>query len=150
MLQSGLQDIALAVGQTGCLALCYVDVAGDFQHRQLDPIFCIKRGIEEGYIFFDKKAPTSKDNMYVQFPADFLKLLTGVPWRVEKVNPEDKPKKGYLINYWVKTKEGRMIGSHFERSDFKPMCNRDFLNSYLFSGYRVCVPLQRFDGRLHT
>lgn len=78
----------------------------------MDEIECLKAGIKENFIKFDTSFYSNPDNFYVKDAGGFLSYLTKLPFKCEKVYPQDYiPKQGeYAVELW--SMDGGVTG-HF-------------------------------------
>lgn len=126
-LRNGIQQFLGEINQSGCYALCLIDVAAEYNCKIIDVVQSIYDGCDKGYIYFNPDNLDDNNNMYVKNPAKFLEMLTGVKWCDPKkitINPaEYTPGPGeYIIQYYERVKTGAVVG-HFERDYFKPIRN---------------------------
>jgi len=106
-----IQTLCIGIGDGACYALSLIKVAERFLARDLDVLRAISEAIEKKIIVDGKETtiikfnwgtPTDNVAMYVNSPAEFLKMLTGRnwTWRREDATYKTENPKEYVINSW--------------------------------------------------
>lgn len=138
----GIQDLFLAIGNDGCMALCLVDIASEFTQKRLNPFEEIAKGVKNNLIFYDFKNPSHPDRMYVNNTALFLESMTGYIWteRREKELPSNSHEY-YIIEKWQSKHTGKEL-THFSRPLFKPLEFSQTMRYGVIKEFRLWKPLK--------
>lgn len=143
---SGIQTFLAEAGENACYTLCLIDVALEYFQahkidKELDIVSEIKTAVQKKYISYNWTDKNDNNNFYVQYPALFLEQLTGKKWIVRHDIAFYKPEKNeYVINRYERQKTGYVTG-HFEREDFKPICDSLTVRYGQLKSTRVCKVL---------
>lgn len=146
-LRNGMQQFIECVGKAGCLALCLVDVAEEFLERnggkaEIDAVSSIMRACGKGYIYFNWNNFYDNNNMYVQYPALFLEMMTGKKWSYRHESLSYQPKQNeFAITRYERNATGKTTG-HFQRDDiFEPIKDSLTVKYGKPVSLRICAPL---------
>lgn len=123
ILDNDIQILSQELGESGCYALCLLEVACQYLGKKLPVLESIQMGIEKKCIYYNSKNPNDDDNFYVQYPETLLYYWTGKHWKVTKEKADYKLQKGeFKINRWERQATGKTIG-HFDCEYFHPIAN---------------------------
>ena len=140
-MRDGIQTFLNEAGESGCYALCLIDVAEEYTGKDMDIVRCLLDGVKSGAIQYRWNDAGFADNMYVSYPALFLEQMTGKKWSVthgEAYLADQKPPAGtYVINRWERKATGRTTG-HFERNRFHPVENSLTVSQGKLVSTRIC------------
>lgn len=131
MMKNGMQDFLGEIGESGCYALCLLDVAEEYltieqkKNLKVDYIGLLLKACEKGVITYDFSNKNNPDNFYVQYPAQFLEMVTGKKWEVTHEPAyywidASRYGKEFKINRWELKSCGKTT-AHFERDSFHPI-----------------------------
>ena len=144
-MKNGIQKLLQSAGNSGCYALCLIDVAEEyFENKQIDRKIDVVRAFDEAidrkYIYFNRKDPSDSDNFYVRQPGLFLEMLTGKKWLVthDMADRQVKNENEYIIRRYERKMTGHTYG-HFERDIFKPIVNSLTVTNGEEVSTRVCT-----------
>lgn len=133
-----LQSFYKSAGNYACYALCLINIAEEYLNVKISKDLSLEKGIELGYIYFNKKNYDDTENFYVKDPAKYLQFLTGAKWKVRKEGADYKRKTGeYAVEYWSYT-NGRT--GHFARiyKGFNSLQNSKSVKDGKIVSYRIC------------
>lgn len=123
ILDANCQIFMQEAGQSGCYAICLVEVASEFLGYNLPLYESLKIGTDKKDIYYNDKNANDPDNFFVQYPETFLFHLTGRHWRVTKENSDYRLQKNeWKINRWERKATGATYG-HFDMENFHPISN---------------------------
>lgn len=138
-LENGIQTFLQEAGESGCYALCLIDVACEYLQTELNVIEALKLGVDKGCIYYNDVNPNDNDNFYVSNPATWLYYMTSKHWEVTKGPAFYKAKKNeFIINRWERRKTGSVI-AHFDRETFHPLMDSQTVKYGEIASTRVCL-----------
>ena len=108
------QSFCKAIGEWGCYALCIINIAEEVTGLHFNILQKIEEAIDRGYISWNKNNYLDPKNFDVDYPAEFLGMLTGLKWEVRHEYNDIiyKPKENeYIIERWERNGYG-----HFART----------------------------------
>lgn len=96
-----IQSFFKAVGNSGCYALCLVNLAQK-QGKKLDIIEALLLGIEKGFIKFNWNNYDDKENFFVSRPDAFFSMLIGETYYVKFALSDYVSKNGeFEVQFWA-------------------------------------------------
>lgn len=139
-MRDGMQNMMYSLGQSGCYALCLIDVAEEYNGKEIDIVKAICEAISRGYIEYHWENWGDPNNFFVHQPALFLEMLTKKKWIVKHdlACREKKENNEYIIRRYEFVQTGRTQG-HFERDVFKPYLNSKTVRCGEEVSTRVCI-----------
>jgi hypothetical protein len=139
-MRNGMQNLAYSLGQSGCYALCLIDIAEEYNGKEIDIIKAICEAISRGYIEYHWDNWADPNNFFVHQPALFLEMMTKKKWIVKHdlSGREKKEAREYIIRRYEFVQTGRTQG-HFERDVFKPYLNSKTVRCGEEVSTRVCI-----------
>ena len=119
----GVQSFMAAAGDTACYALCIVWIAEIENNRDIDPVRAMLDGIREGYIRFNWDDMSDGWNFYIDWPAQFLRMMTGKRWDIRHDAHDYRKRLGeHVVQRWERETTDRTF-SHFRLPDWDPLIN---------------------------
>jgi len=135
-MKPGIQSFLSAVGESGCYALCILQLAG-----ATDIVDKLEQAIDKRFIKFNYNDYDDDDNFFVMDPAGMLSWLTGKKWAVTKEGPAYLPRPGELVvNRWERVKTGS-VTAHFRLPVWDPLIDSATIRYGTIASKRVfrCV-----------
>lgn len=146
-MRHGIQTFCQQIGDSGCYALCLIDVAEDYLRRvgrlerPLNVLNILFQAVDKGFISYDWNNEENPDNFYVQYPACFLEAMTGKKWEVRKERAWYQVKDNeFKVNRYERNATGRTIG-HFDREEFHPLTDSLTVKYGTIVSTRICKVL---------
>jgi hypothetical protein len=114
----GVQTFCEEVGEAACYALQLINVCEKRIVKALPILDYLKLGITSGKIAYNWNDKTDNNNFFVNDPAGFITLMTGLKCTVRKEGPDYKAKEGeYVINRWERVTTTKTF-CHFASDGF--------------------------------
>ncbi len=123
-----IQSFFKSAWDNSCYADCIIKLAAKINHVELtlqEIGYAMDKGIDKGYIRFNQQNYSASDNFFVTNPAEFLGVLTGKKYTVEKVRGNYVCGKNELeVDFMVLSKaNGEKNIGHFVLPDWDPIQN---------------------------
>lgn len=146
-MRHGIQTFCKLIGESGCYALCLIDVAEDYLRKvgrlekPLNVINILFQAVDKNYISYDWNNPDNPDNFYVKYPGCFLEAMTGKKWEVRKESPWYQCKDNeFKVNRWERVATGTTY-AHFDREEFHPLSDSLTVKYGNIKSTRICKVL---------